>query len=174
MINGDVGHFLPTQAASPPGQEYGVGPRQVPLAVAPGNLLDGDSTPWAVHPTHRIRQHNSDRPQSSLASSLASGLVSCSKPIYRNFGRCFIALASLPPLAAWPVQSSRRAKRSQALRGRNLTRDNPADGASKPPAPLPNRSGAFSVPLGTPESMPQKIPASGPEPQLLPTTHRLC
>ena len=57
----------------------------------------------------------------------------------------------------------RRAKRSRALRGRNSTRDSPADGAPMvhlPDGPRPPwwAGGLFSSPHWTPEFMPPKIP----------------
>ena len=61
-------------------------------------------------------------------------------------------------------------KRSQALRGRNLTRDSQADGAPMVHQ-APGRSrgpGSLFVTTRTPEPMPQKIPGSGAEPQELP------
>jgi len=71
------------------------------------------------------------------------------------------------PSAMPLVSCSGRAKRSRALRGRNPTRDSPADGASKAPAPLRGcRSGAlFFQPWNT-GAMPQKIPEAGAEPQV--------
>src|SRR4051794_35035031 len=60
-----------------------------------------------------------------------------------------------PPLALWSgswrasgVRSGRRVKRSLALRGRNPTRDSPADGAPKAPPAHAGGRGAFSRAFG--------------------------
>ena len=66
------------------------------------------------------------------------------------------------------IQSHCLVKRSWALRGRNLARDSQADGASKAPAPLPNRNGVLSFPLGTPELCLKKSWGLGQSPKCYP------
>ena len=66
------------------------------------------------------------------------------------------------------IGSQRLVKRSRALRGRNPARDSQAHGASKAPAPLRLGNGAFSSPLGTPETCLKKSLGLGQSPSIYP------
>src|SRR4051794_38343084 len=59
----DRGHLAPAQSLGPAREEPAVGRRQVILPVAPGHHLDDDSTPFAVHPAHPVRQEDHEPPQ---------------------------------------------------------------------------------------------------------------